>query len=72
MESLYQQTSSDPNSKAAPAKSLIVGAEPERFVFKHFTVKGTLVGTIKDTEKVLDFARQVNLPLVRSTGMNVI
>lgn len=28
-------------------------------MFRHLTIKGTLVGTIKDTEKVLEFAKQV-------------
>jgi propanol-preferring alcohol dehydrogenase len=42
----------------APAKTMVVGDDPNRFIFKNLTIKGTLVGSRRDTAAALDFARR--------------
>ncbi|RHZ56797.1 hypothetical protein CDV55_103555 [Aspergillus turcosus] len=42
----------------APTKTMVVGDDPNRFIFQNLTVKGTLVGSRKDTAAALDFARR--------------
>ncbi|KAJ5691789.1 Polyketide synthase enoylreductase [Penicillium macrosclerotiorum] len=42
-----------------PAKgSIIVGLDPCEYIFKNLSIKGTLVGSRKDTAAALDFARR--------------
>ncbi|KAF9886564.1 hypothetical protein FE257_011336 [Aspergillus nanangensis] len=42
----------------APANTMVVGEDPNTFIFKKLSVKGTLVGSRKDTAAALDFARR--------------
>ncbi|KAI9929438.1 hypothetical protein AWENTII_009166 [Aspergillus wentii] len=42
----------------AQAGVLTIGADPNVFVFRNLSVKGTLVGSRKDTAAALDFARR--------------
>ena len=42
----------------APAGTMTVGGDPDRFIFKNLTVKGTLVGSRRDAAAALDFARR--------------
>ncbi|KAJ5618789.1 Polyketide synthase enoylreductase [Penicillium lagena] len=41
-----------------PAKSMVLGTDPCEFIFKNLTIKGTLVGSRRDTAGALDFARR--------------
>ncbi|KAJ5998709.1 Polyketide synthase enoylreductase [Penicillium sp. IBT 35674x] len=42
-----------------PAKgSMIFGVEPQEYIFKNLTIKGSLVGSRKDTAAALDFAQR--------------
>lgn len=38
--------------------SVTLGADPNQFAFKNLTVKGTLVGSMRDTDKALDYAKR--------------
>lgn len=40
------------------AGSMTIGADPCQYVFKNLTIKGTLVGSRRDTAMALDFARR--------------
>ena len=40
-----------------------IGADPAWFIFKNLHVIGTMVGSMKDTDKALDFAARVSLSL---------
>lgn len=42
----------------APAGTMTVGDDPDRFIFHNLTVKGTLVGSRRDAAAALDFARR--------------
>ena len=42
------------------AAQVIVGADPAWFVLKNLHVIGTLVGSMEDTNKALDFAVRVS------------
>ncbi|BCR90083.1 zinc-dependent alcohol dehydrogenase [Aspergillus chevalieri] len=42
----------------APAGTIVMGEDPNTFVFRNLTVKGTLVGSRRDTAAALDFARR--------------
>jgi len=42
-----------------------VGADPAWFIFKNLHVIGTMVGSMKDTDKALDFAARVSLLLIQ-------
>ena len=42
----------------APTGSTSIGDDPNRFIFKNLTVKGTLVGSRSDAAAALDFARR--------------
>lgn len=42
----------------APAGTMTVGDDPDRFIFQNLTVKGTLVGSRRDAAAALDFARR--------------
>lgn len=42
----------------APAGTMMIGDDPNRFIFKNLTVKGTLVGSRRDAAAALDFARR--------------
>lgn len=42
----------------APVGTMTVGDDPDRFIFKNLTVKGTLVGSRRDAAAALDFARR--------------
>jgi propanol-preferring alcohol dehydrogenase len=42
----------------APAGTVTVGDDPDRFIFQNLTVKGTLVGSRRDAAAALDFARR--------------
>ncbi|KAE8383835.1 glycosyl hydrolase family 76-domain-containing protein [Aspergillus bertholletiae] len=44
-----------------PAGAMTIGEDPNAFIFKNLTVKGTLVGSRQDTAAALDFARQGKL-----------
>jgi D-arabinose 1-dehydrogenase-like Zn-dependent alcohol dehydrogenase len=39
-----------------PAGSMVLGADPCQYVFQNLNIKGTLVGSQKDTEAALGFA----------------
>ena len=41
-----------------PVGSMILGADPCQYIFKNLTIKGTLVGSRRDTAAALDFARR--------------
>lgn len=40
------------------AGSTMLGADPCKYIFKNLTIKGTLVGSRRDTAMALDFARR--------------
>ncbi|KAI9810915.1 MAG: hypothetical protein M1827_005774 [Pycnora praestabilis] len=40
------------------AGTTTIGGDPTQFVFKNLTVKGTLVGSMKDTHMALDYAKR--------------
>lgn len=42
----------------APAGTILLGEDPNTFIFKNLTVKGTLVASRKDTAATLDYARR--------------
>lgn len=42
----------------APSGTIVIGEDPNTFVFRNLTVKGTLVGSRRDTAAALDFARR--------------
>lgn len=42
----------------APAGTMILGEDPNKFIFSNLTIKGTLVGSRRDTAAALDFARR--------------
>lgn len=42
----------------APAGSTTIGTDPSFFAFKNFTISGTLVGSMKDTARALDYAKR--------------
>ncbi|GMF74443.1 unnamed protein product [Aspergillus oryzae] len=44
-----------------PTGAMTIGGDPNAFIFKNLTVKGTLVGSRKDTAAALDFARRGKL-----------
>lgn len=35
-----------------------LGTDPNQFAFRNLTIKGSLVGTMKDTEAVLQYAKR--------------
>ncbi|KAL1959446.1 hypothetical protein VTO42DRAFT_1891 [Malbranchea cinnamomea] len=41
-----------------PSGSTMLGAEPAAFIFKNMAITGTLVGSMLDTERALDFAKR--------------
>ncbi|PGH06103.1 hypothetical protein AJ79_06637 [Helicocarpus griseus UAMH5409] len=41
-----------------PAGSCFLGAEPGAIIFKRLVISGTLVGSMRDTDRALDFARR--------------
>ncbi|KAH6694785.1 chaperonin 10-like protein [Leptodontidium sp. 2 PMI_412] len=41
-----------------PAGTMTFGVDPIRYVFKNFTIMGTLVGSMNDTHHALDFANR--------------
>ncbi|KAI9871323.1 MAG: hypothetical protein M1830_002723 [Pleopsidium flavum] len=41
-----------------PAGSTTIGTDPSFFAFKNLTVSGTLVGSMKDTARALDYAKR--------------
>jgi len=41
-----------------------VGADPAWFIFKNLHVIGTMVGSMKDTDKALDFAARVCVAII--------
>ena len=41
-----------------PANSMMLGDDPNKFIFKNMSIKGTLVGSRKDTAAALDFAKR--------------
>lgn len=42
----------------APTGTIILGEDPNKFVFSNLTIKGSLVGSRRDTAAALDFARR--------------
>lgn len=42
----------------APAGTMVLGDDPNTFIFKNLTIRGTLVGSRRDTAAALDFARR--------------
>lgn len=42
----------------APAGTIVIGEDPNTFIFRNLTVRGTLVGSRRDTAAALDFARR--------------
>lgn len=44
--------------QTAPANTIVLGTDPSFFCLKNLTVKGTLVGNMKDTARALDFAKR--------------
>ena len=42
----------------ASAGTTIIGTDPSLFCFKNLTIKGTLVGSMRDTDIALDFAKR--------------
>lgn len=53
----------------APAGTSTVGADPAWFIFKNLHVIGTMVGSMKDTDKALDFAARVRFTIRRETEL---
>lgn len=47
------------STRIAPSGVSHVGAEPAWFIFKNLHVIGTMVGSMKDTDKALNFAARV-------------
>ncbi|KAE8155160.1 chaperonin 10-like protein [Aspergillus avenaceus] len=45
----------------APAQSMTLGTDPNEFIFKNLSIKGTLIASRRDTAAALDFARQGKL-----------
>ncbi|KAF2176491.1 alcohol dehydrogenase [Zopfia rhizophila CBS 207.26] len=41
-----------------PPGTVLLGADPSAYVFRNFSISGTLVGSMRDTDKALDFARR--------------
>ena len=41
-----------------PAGTTVLGTDPCQFIFQNLSIKGTLVGSRKDTVMALDFARR--------------
>lgn len=44
-----------------PAGTITIGTDPNFFAFKNLSVVGTLVGTMQDTAKALEYARRGQL-----------
>jgi propanol-preferring alcohol dehydrogenase len=43
-----------------PANTTTIGADPFFFAVRNFEIKGTMVGSLNDTNRALDFARRVS------------
>ncbi len=54
--------SADVFDGTAPANSGIAGAEPSEYIFKNLHMIGTMVGSMLDTQKALEFAERVCNP----------
>jgi propanol-preferring alcohol dehydrogenase len=40
----------------------LLGAQPAEYIFKNMAITGTLVGSMHDTQRALEFAQQVRYP----------
>lgn len=49
------------NRNTAPTGTVLLGADPSQYVLQKLTISGTVVGSMMDTEKALDFARRVSI-----------
>ncbi|KAK5044465.1 hypothetical protein LTR84_010746 [Exophiala bonariae] len=47
--------------------TVILGADPAKYVLQNFSISGTVVGSMMDTEKALDFARRGKLEPIYET-----
>ena len=51
----------------AASNTVLLGADPARYVLQNFTISGTVVVvSMMDTEKALEFARRVGAVLFRT------
>ena len=59
-------------SRLAAANAVTIDADPFFAIFKNFGFKGTLVGSMDDTQRALDFARRVSHPASHRIQSDVI
>lgn len=43
----------------APAGAVFLGADTHEFVLRNLSISGTLVSSLRDTDRTLDFAKRV-------------